>query len=68
MTWVDEAKRLGVLANADTPEDAQIALDNGAEGIGLTRTEHMFFSAPERIAAIRRVIAAVALDSGNHGS
>lgn len=68
MSWVDQAKRLGVLANADTPEDAQIALDKGAEGIGLTRTEHMFFSAPERISAIRRVIAAVALGSGNNGA
>jgi pyruvate, orthophosphate dikinase len=65
MSWVDAAKRLGVLANADTPEDAQISLNNGAEGIGLTRTEHMFFSSPERIAAIRRVIAAVALGTGN---
>eukprot|EP00884_Botryococcus_braunii_P021312 jgi/Botrbrau1/7865/Bobra.9_2s0041.1 len=66
MSWVDGAKRLGVLANADTPEDAEVSLKNGAEGIGLTRTEHMFFSTPARIAAIRRVIAAVALGTDGH--
>ena len=42
-----------VLANADTPADAAIALANGAEGIGLVRTEHQFFSSPERSRAMR---------------
>eukprot|EP01024_Parvocaulis_polyphysoides_P000714 TRINITY_DN1018_c0_g1_i1.p1 TRINITY_DN1018_c0_g1~~TRINITY_DN1018_c0_g1_i1.p1 ORF type:complete len:917 (-),score=219.29 TRINITY_DN1018_c0_g1_i1:768-3518(-) len=63
MKWVDKARRLGVLANADTAEDATVARKNGAEGIGLTRTEHMFFSTPKRIAAIRRMIAASELQS-----
>lgn len=57
MGWVDEHRRLKVWANADTPEDAKIALNNGAQGIGLVRTEHMFFSTPERIHAMRRMIA-----------
>ena len=48
MGWVDEVRRLNVRANADTPQDALTARQNGAEGIGLCRTEHMFF-APERI-------------------
>eukprot|EP01023_Acetabularia_acetabulum_P001306 TRINITY_DN1048_c0_g1_i4.p1 TRINITY_DN1048_c0_g1~~TRINITY_DN1048_c0_g1_i4.p1 ORF type:complete len:916 (-),score=255.19 TRINITY_DN1048_c0_g1_i4:1067-3814(-) len=63
MKWVDQARRLGVLANADTAEDANVARNNGAEGIGLTRTEHMFFSSAKRIAAIRRMIAASELQS-----
>ena len=58
MTWVDEFRRLKVLANADTPEDAKTARDNGAEGIGLVRTEHMFFGTGERIMAVRRMIMA----------
>ena len=58
MTWVDELRRLKVLANADTPEDAKTARDNGAEGIGLVRTEHMFFGTGERIMAVRRMIMA----------
>ena len=41
---VDASRRLGVMANADTPEDAKVARANGAQGIGLCRTEHMFFS------------------------
>mgnify|MGYP000743057825 CR=1 FL=1 len=57
MKWADEFKRLGVWANADTPKDAQVALDFGAEGIGLCRTEHMFFE-PERIKAVREMILA----------
>eukprot|EP01024_Parvocaulis_polyphysoides_P035123 TRINITY_DN31092_c0_g1_i4.p1 TRINITY_DN31092_c0_g1~~TRINITY_DN31092_c0_g1_i4.p1 ORF type:complete len:922 (-),score=179.15 TRINITY_DN31092_c0_g1_i4:421-2991(-) len=65
MKWVDKARRLGVLANADTGEDAEVARKNGAEGIGLTRTEHMFFSSAKRIAAIRRMIAASELQSEN---
>ncbi|MDF1660436.1 MAG: pyruvate, phosphate dikinase, partial [Planctomycetota bacterium] len=55
MGWVDEFRTLGVRTNADTPEDARAARDFGAEGIGLCRTEHMFF-APERILAMRRMI------------
>ena len=57
MTWADGARRLGVRANADTPEDARVALEFGAEGIGLCRTEHMFFEA-ERIVAVREMILA----------
>ncbi|MEX0780756.1 MAG: pyruvate, phosphate dikinase [Balneolales bacterium] len=55
MQWVDEARNMQVRANADTLADAVKALEYGAEGIGLARTEHMFF-APERITAIRRMI------------
>jgi pyruvate,orthophosphate dikinase len=55
MAWVDEARRLRVRTNADTPTDAQTARAFGAEGIGLCRTEHMFF-APERILAVRQMI------------
>jgi len=57
MTWADAERRLGVRANADTPHDAQVARDFGAEGIGLCRTEHMFFE-PERIEAVRQMILA----------
>eukprot|EP00798_Chlamydomonas_sp_ICE-L_P027999 gene27999-31095_t len=57
MKWVDDARRMSVMANVDTPED------NGAQGIGLCRTEHMFFSTPQRIAAVRRMIAATELES-----
>ena len=57
MGWVDEVRRLNVRANADTPQDALTARQNGAEGIGLCRTEHMFF-APERILAMRQMILA----------
>lgn len=53
--WADEVRTLGVRANADTPEDAQKALDLGAEGIGLCRTEHMFFD-DERIPVVRDMI------------
>ncbi|GMH36643.1 hypothetical protein BSKO_04516 [Bryopsis sp. KO-2023] len=63
MVWVDKYRTLGVLTNADTPEDAEVAIQNGAEGIGLVRTEHMFFSTPARIAAVRRMIGAVELDA-----
>jgi pyruvate, orthophosphate dikinase len=55
MGWVDRFRRMGVRANADTPEDARVAIEFGAEGIGLCRTEHMFF-ADERIWAMRRMI------------
>ncbi|MFB6278758.1 MAG: pyruvate, phosphate dikinase [Salinibacter sp.] len=57
MTWVDEFRDLGVRANADTGPDAQKALDFGAAGIGLCRTEHMFFG-DDRIAEMRRMILA----------
>jgi len=57
MQWADAARRLGVRANADTPVDAKQARDFGAEGIGLCRTEHMFFE-PERILAVRHMILA----------
>src|SRR5208282_3396728 len=57
MSWADHERRLGVWANADTPGDAKIAREFGAEGIGLCRTEHMFFD-PERIEAVRQMIMA----------
>ncbi|GLC39948.1 Pyruvate, phosphate dikinase 2 [Pleodorina starrii] len=63
MAWVDKTRRLRVLTNADTPEDALVARTNGAQGIGLCRTEHMFFSTHERIAAVRRMIAEEELES-----
>jgi pyruvate,orthophosphate dikinase len=55
--WADESRTLGVRANADTPRDAKIARNFGAEGIGLCRTEHMFFEG-ERITAMREMIVA----------
>lgn len=55
MKWADQARRLRVRTNADTPEDASTARRFGAEGIGLCRTEHMFF-APDRIKAMREMI------------
>ncbi len=57
MAWADEIRTLGVRTNADNPEDAEVALRFGAEGIGLCRTEHMFFE-PERILAVREMIFA----------
>jgi len=57
MSWADKARKLGVRANADTPADARTALKYGAEGIGLCRTEHMFFEA-DRIQAVREMILA----------
>ena len=57
MAWGDDARRLGVRANADTPEDAARAREFGAEGIGLCRTEHMFFG-EDRILAVRQMILA----------
>src|ERR671938_117874 len=57
MSWADEFRRLRVRANADTPRDAQVAREFGAEGIGLCRTEHMFFG-DERLAAMRQMILA----------
>ncbi|MBI5426739.1 MAG: pyruvate, phosphate dikinase [Nitrospinae bacterium] len=55
MTWADEVRRLSVRANADTPHDALVARDFGAQGIGLCRTEHMFFN-EERILLVRQMI------------
>ena len=57
MQWADEARQLKVRTNADTPADAKRARDFGAEGIGLTRTEHMFFEG-DRIQAMREMILA----------
>ncbi len=57
MGWVNTRRRLGVRANADTPEDAERARAFGAEGIGLCRTEHMFFG-EDRILAVREMILA----------
>jgi pyruvate,orthophosphate dikinase len=57
MTWADEVRKLKVRANADTPNDAAVALKFGAQGIGLCRTEHMFFEA-DRIFAFRQMIVA----------
>jgi pyruvate,orthophosphate dikinase len=57
LAWADDARRLRVRANADTPEDAAKAREFGAEGIGLCRTEHMFM-AEERLVAMRRMIMA----------
>lgn len=55
MSWVDEVRRMKVRTNADTPRDAAAAVKFGAEGIGLCRTEHMFFD-EDRIPAVRRMI------------
>ena len=55
MSWADQFRRLKVRTNADTPHDAAKAVELGAEGIGLTRTEHMFFNS-DRIAAFREMI------------
>ena len=57
MIWVDNFRTLKVRTNADTPHDSKVAREFGAEGIGLCRTEHMFFEA-ERIAAVREMILA----------
>jgi len=57
LSWADMYRRLGVWANADYPRDAQRARDNGAEGIGLCRTEHMFFEA-ERLPIVQQMILA----------
>ncbi len=55
--WADKARRMKIRANAETPTDARMALEFGAEGIGLSRTEHMFFDA-DRIIAMREMIIA----------
>lgn len=59
LTWADKSRRLGVRANSDTPADAKIAFAFGAEGIGLARTEHMFFG-PERLPIVKEMILAEA--------
>ncbi|HEX2490684.1 MAG TPA: pyruvate, phosphate dikinase [Blastocatellia bacterium] len=61
MTWVNEYRKLGLRANADTPRDATVAREFGAEGIGLCRTEHMFFEG-DRIDSVRQMI----LSSGEY--
>lgn len=62
LEWADEIRTLGVRANADTPVDAEVARKFGAEGIGLCRTEHMFFAA-DRIKAVREMILAGDVES-----
>ena len=64
MSWADSVRTLGVRANADTPRDAMVAKKFGAEGIGLCRTEHMFFD-KERIFNFRKMIAAENLEQRN---
>lgn len=61
MSWADKYRRMSVRTNADTPTDAKKARELGAEGIGLCRTEHMFFD-PERIAAFREMICSDTLE------
>ena len=61
MAWADEYRKLGVRTNADNPRDTKKAIELGAEGIGLCRTEHMFFD-EERIPKIRRMILADTLE------
>ena len=58
MSWADDFRTMGVMANADTPDDARTARENGAQGIGLCRTEHMFFASEARIIAMRKMIVA----------
>jgi pyruvate,orthophosphate dikinase len=62
MKWSDKYRKIGVRTNADTPPDAKRARDFGAEGIGLTRTEHMFFEG-ERIKSMRKMILAETKDA-----
>ncbi len=61
MSLADQVRKMGVRTNADTPKDAQIARQFGAEGIGLCRTEHMFFG-PDRIDVMRKMIMAPTVD------
>jgi pyruvate,orthophosphate dikinase len=61
LSWADKFRKLGVRANADTPADAKKALEFGAEGIGLCRTEHMFM-APDRLPWVQKMIMAQTLE------
>lgn len=61
MVWVDKYRRMNVRTNADTPHDSKVAREFGAEGIGLCRTEHMFFEG-DRITAVREMILAADLE------
>jgi pyruvate,orthophosphate dikinase len=61
LSWADDVRKIGIRANADTPKDAQIAREFGAEGIGLCRTEHMFFEG-NRIDAVREMILSSSVD------
>lgn len=61
MDWVDKYKKLQIRTNADTPRDASVAIKFGAEGIGLCRTEHMFFD-EDRIPAVREMILSKTID------
>ncbi len=61
MNWADEVRKLRVRTNAETPLDCQVARDFGAEGVGLCRTEHMFFS-EDRIISVRQMILAETLE------
>ena len=61
MGWADEFRTIGVRANAETPADAETSIHFGAEGIGLSRTEHMFFDA-DRIVAVRQMIVAATVE------
>ncbi len=65
MAWANKYKALSVRTNADTPKDAHQAFEFGAEGIGLCRTEHMFFE-PDRIAAIREMICSDTVEQREH--
>ncbi|KAK4802039.1 hypothetical protein SAY86_000242 [Trapa natans] len=65
MSWTDEMAKLKVMANVDTPADAAMARKNGARGIGLCRTEHMFFATEERIKSMRKMILAVTPEQRN---
>src|SRR5262249_53238670 len=59
LSWADETRRLGIRANADIPRDAKVAFTFGARGIGLCRTEHMFF-AEDRLAHVVKMILSAA--------
>ncbi|MFP4382279.1 MAG: pyruvate, phosphate dikinase, partial [Candidatus Sumerlaeia bacterium] len=62
MTWVDKTRQINVRTNAESPDDAEQAIAFGAEGIGLARTEHMFFG-PDRIGAVREMIVAETVEA-----
>ncbi len=66
MTWADARRTLKIRTNADTPTDAAKAVEFGAEGVGLVRTEHMFFNSAERIMAIRELCVAQSSEQRQH--